>query len=142
MNDSGWLIWETETKIIPLSLETPSGDAWSAVSTGEIMKFDRIEKCATNFERLPWILVRQTQPSTPSKPAGTHGHTNARFLEVIILHNYRKIAIPRRQKRSVFLGNFRQLGRFRNSFCTQNLSGFMIEKILTPRTYGTSPSTR
>ena len=58
MNDSGWLIWETETKIIPLSLETPSGDAWSAVSTGEIMKFDQFDKCATNFERLPWIVVR------------------------------------------------------------------------------------
>ena len=102
MNDSGWLIWETETKFIPLSIETLSGDPWSAVSRGEIMNFDGILKCATNFERLPWIVVWQTKPGTPSKPAGTHGHTNARFLEVIILHNSRKIAISGRQKRSVF----------------------------------------
>ena len=102
MNNSGWLIWETETKTIPLSIETLIGDPCSAVSTGEVMNFDGILKCATNFERLPWIVVWQTQPGRPSKPAGTHGHTNARFLEVIILHKSRKMAISRRQKRSVF----------------------------------------
>ena len=93
MNDSGWLAWETETKSIPLSIETLIGDRWSAVSTGENVNFDGIMKCATNFERLPWIVVWLTQPGTPSKPAGTHVHTNARFLEVMNLHKSRKMAI-------------------------------------------------
>ena len=102
MNNSAWLIWETETKIIPLSIETLSEDPWSPVSRGEVMNCGGILKCATNSKRLPWIVVWQTQPGTPSKPAGTHGHTNARFLEVIILYESRKMAIPGRQKRSVF----------------------------------------